>query len=298
MEQQVIIGVDVGGTKIMTGAITADGKVIGKPYTLPTGGEDKKELIMGRIFESINAVISENKIDSENIKGIGVGCTGPLDIKKGLILECPQLPDMHFFPIQKTIEDKYKIPVYLNNDANALILGESIWGAGKGNSSVLGFTLGTGLGCAIVLNGKLLLGANESAGEVWISPYNEGTIEDVVCGGGISRIYQKFTNQNISSKEIAQLARSGNAEAAEAYKEFGRALAFAISWSVNLIDPDIIILGGSVSNAIELFVPSMDEIFKKFICPVPSGKIRIIKAELGDYAGFIGAASLAVQNNL
>jgi glucokinase len=297
MDQKAIIGVDVGGTKIMTGAITPEGKIIGKPFTIPTGGTDKKEAILGRIFESIDYTLKENNLSAQNVSGIGVGCTGPLDVKNGKILECPQLPDLHFYPLRDAIQDKYKIPVELNNDANALILGESLLGAGRGNNTVLGFTLGTGLGCAIVINKRLHLGSTESAGEVWISPYKNETIEDVVSGAGVSKLYHNLTGKKISSKEIAEIARAGNQEAIAVWKEFGKAVAFAMSWSVNLIDPDVVILGGSIANALDLFSESMEENLRKQICPVPAGKLIVVRAELGDYAGFIGAASLILQNN-
>jgi glucokinase len=292
LDKNIVIGVDLGGTKIMTGAVDTSGKIIGESFIIPTGGNDPKEMILERIYLSIDSVLKNNNLNIENIAGIGIGSTGPLDAKNGIILECPQLPNMHYFPLKKAIQEKYNIPVYMNNDANALILGESILGAGKGNNIVLGFTLGTGLGCAIVIDGKLLMGATETAGEIWTSPYGKGIIEDVVSGSGVSKIYQKLTNKNLLAKEIADLARSNDNEAINAWQEFGRALAFAMAWSINLIDPDIIILGGSISSAIDLFGETMNSFLKKNICPVPASKIKIVQAELGNKAGYIGAACL------
>lgn len=296
MDTKIIIGVDIGGTKIMTGAITPDGIPVGTPYKIPTGGSDSKEVVVARIFESIDEVIKQNNLNSDNTSGIGIGCTGPIDAKNGLILECPQLPNLHYFPLKQTIEDKYKIPVVLNNDANALILGESVWGAGKGYTSVLGFTLGTGLGCATVLNGKLLMGSTESAGEIWTSPYKNGIIEDTVSGAGLSKIYERMKGDIISGGEIAELARAGQNEAIVAFDEFGKALGYAAAWSVNLFDPEVIVIGGSIANSWELFIPAMEKAVKSFICPAPAAKLKIVKAQLGDMAGFAGAASLVVCN--
>lgn len=292
MNSKIVIGVDFGGTKIMTGAIQADGRVVGQPVTVPTAAHDEKEKIVSRVFKSIDSVISNNNLRTNDILGIGIGVTGPLDIKNGKILECPQLPTMHYFPLQKTMQEKYQVPVYMNNDANALILGESIMGAGRGNKIVLGFTLGTGLGCAIVIDGKLHMGSTDTAGEIWASPYNEGIIEDVVSGSGVSKIYSELANKNLSAKEIAELARLNDPIAIVTWEKFGKALAFAMSWSINLIDPDIVVIGGSISNAIDLFGGTMDSYLKKFICPVPASKIKIVKAELGCAAGYIGAACL------
>ena len=280
----------------MAGAVSPEGIPIGAPYKLPTGGSDPKEAVLARIFESIDGVIKQNNIKPEDIAGIGIGCTGPIDSKKGLILECPQLPDLHNFALKQTIAEKYNVPVVLNNDANALILGECIWGAGKGYNSVIGFTLGTGLGCAAVLNGKLLMGANESAGEIWTSPYGKGIIEDTVSGNGISRIYEKLKGISKPAEDIAAAAFAEEKEALDAFDEFGKALGFAAAWCVNLIDPEVIIIGGSISNSIDLFLPSMEKVLKSFICNAPAAKVKMLKAGLGDVAGYAGAASLIVCN--
>ena len=177
---KIALGVDIGGTNIRAGAVDFDVNLIGESYSIPTNATDRKELIFKRIADSVSIVISRNNIDKSAIQGIGLGCTGPLDLKNGLILQCPNLPTMDYFPLRSEIEKTFNLPVFLNNDANAMMLGESVWGAGKGSSSVLGVTLGTGFGCAIVLNGKIWVGATETAGEIWISPYRDGFIEEVV----------------------------------------------------------------------------------------------------------------------
>ncbi len=289
---KIALGVDIGGTNIRAGAVDFDGNLIGESYSIPTNATDRKELIFKRIADSVSIVISRNNIDKSAIQGIGLGCTGPLDLKNGLILQCPNLPTMDYFPLRSEIEKTFNLPVFLNNDANAMMLGESVWGAGKGSSSVLGVTLGTGFGCAIVLNGKIWVGATETAGEIWISPYRDGFIEEVVSGSGVSNLYEKLSGQKASSKAIADLALEGDLVAKSVWEEFGKAVAFALSWAINLLDPEVVIIGGSISNAMELFYPSLHDSLVKSICPVPAQKLRIVKAQLGDNAGFIGAAAL------
>jgi len=290
--ERIAIGVDIGGTNIRAGAVTPNGCIIGESFSVATGATDPKELIVGRIVEAINTVISRNKLDKQNIRGIGLGVTGPLDVKNGKILECPNLPTMDFFPLKEVIENEFKLPVFMNNDANAMMLGECFWGAGKGAATVLGITLGTGFGCAIVLDKKVLMGATETAGEIWISPYQNGIIEGVVSGKGVSLLYEKSGGQKLTAREIAALAFTGDTQAKAVWTEFGKAVAYALSWSINLIDPDVVIVGGSMANSIELFYPSMNEFLVKNICPVPAQKLRIVKAQLGDNAGFMGAAAL------
>jgi len=180
----------------------------------------------------------------------------------------------------------------MNNDANAMILGESLWGAGKGSNCVLGITLGTGLGCAVVIDNKIWMGATETAGEIWISPYKDGIIEDIVSGKGVSKLYEKLSGLKVTAKEVSARALNGDSGAKSAWDEFGKALAYALSWSVNLIDPDVVIIGGSIANAMELFYSSLNETLRKNICPVPAQNLRIVRAQLGDNAGLTGAAAL------
>jgi glucokinase len=294
-DKNIIIGVDVGGTKIQAGAIDKDGTIVCEPVTTETIGEDSSENIFNRIAGSIELVIRKSGLLPADIIGIGMGVTGPLDPESGTILECPQLPTMHFFPLRERIRKKFMLPVVMDNDANALILGESIWGAGKGHKITLGFTLGTGLGCAIVSDRRLFAGTNGLAGEIWPSPYKEETIEDLVSGRGVSAIYQRLTENTKPAKEISQLAQSGDRNAIEAWNVFGNALGFAVAWGINMVDPGIVILGGSIANSYPLFFDSMDKTVRKSVCPVPAGKTKIVKAGLGDNAGFIGSAALVIQ---
>ncbi|MEI7525053.1 MAG: ROK family protein [Mariniphaga sp.] len=289
---KIAIGVDIGGTNVRAGAVSNDGGLIGESFSVSTNATERKELILSRIVDSISRIITQNKLSISDIQGIGLGCTGPLDVKKGLILECPNLPTMDYFPLRSEIEKAFNLPVFMNNDANAMMLGEATWGAGRGASSILGITLGTGFGCAIILNQKIWMGATETAGEIWISPYGDGYIEEVVSGAGVCKLYEKLSGLKASSKQIAHLANEGDQFAKAVWEEFGKAVAFALSWSINLLDPEIVIIGGSISNAFELFYPSLYESLVKTICPVPAQNLKIVKAQLGDNAGFIGAAAL------
>jgi glucokinase len=295
MQEKPILGIDLGGTKILCGLITGEGKVIGQPYTVATGGQDPKETIVNRIFQAIHKTLAEGRKGIGEIRGIGIGATGPLDMKEGLILDCPFLPTLRDFPLSKTVEDEFGVPVYLDNDANCFGLGEYFFGAGRGRNILLGYTLGTGLGCGIVINGKIYSGATQHAGEVGTSPYLDGTIEDIVSGSGISRIYRSLSGRERSAREIAALAFDGDPEARKTWERFGEHLAYAVAWGINAIDPDIVVLGGSIIHALELFAPAMEKTLRKNICPLPAERTRVVEAELGDRAGLIGAACLVLQ---
>ena len=295
MENKIIIGVDLGGTKIMIGAVTNKGKVIGEPLKIPTKSNEQPNVIVQSITDTIEKLLKNLDKNIKSILSIGIGSTGPLDIDNGIILECPQLPTMHFFHLRNAIEEHFSVPVFMNNDANCLIYGESILGAGLNKTSVVGFTLGTGIGCAIVLDGKLLNGATGTAGEVWTSPYGDGIIEDFISGDGVVKIYKKISGQDKTSLEVHNLAKEGDKNALKTWSEFGEHLAVAIAWSVNLIDPEVVILGGSIAKAYKYFEASLEENLRKKICAEPAKKTKVVIAELGDYAGFIGAACLGLE---
>ena len=295
MIEKAILGVDLGGTKISCGIISTRGEILGKPYTIPTGGRDSEKAIINRIFSAIEKALGLARLKITDIAGIGIGATGPLDIKEGLILECPFLPTLNYFPLRKRVHEKFKIPVIMNNDANCFALGECFFGAGREYKIVLGYTLGTGLGCATVINSTIYSGATQHACEVWPSPYRNETIEHFVSGRGISRMYREFGGENLSALEIAQLAYNGDKSAKQTWEQFGEHLAYAISWGINTVDPDIVILGGSIANAIDLFAPAMEQFLRKYICPLPADRTKVVKTQLGDHAGLMGAASLVFR---
>lgn len=294
MKNRILIGVDFGGTKILTGAISGDGELLCEPFRIETNSNDAPNKIIENVTNSIEHVIKSIGVRTADVSSIGLGVTGPLDIKNGIILECPQLPTLHFYPLRKTIEQFFGLPVFMNNDANCLIYGETLFGCGVGKKIVVGFTLGTGIGCAVIIDGKIFNGATETAGEIWTSPYNDSTIEDFVSGAGISKTFKKICGQEKTALEIAVLAEKGDRNALLTWEEFGKHLSVAISWTINLLDPEIIILGGSISNAFKFFSPAMEKNLRKQICPIPSEKTKIICASLGANAGLIGAAALAL----
>jgi glucokinase len=297
MSDKIIIGVDLGGTKIMTGAITCQGIVLGTPVKVPTGGNDPAEVIVKKITDSIEKILNDLNQTISDLIGIGIGSTGPLDSETGKILECPQLPNMHFFNLRDAISKPFGVPVRINNDANCLIYGECIFGVAADKTNVVGFTLGTGIGCAVVLDKKILNGSTGTAAEIWPSPYKSGMIEDYISGAGVARMYKSISGVEKSSYEVYNLALGGDKKALQTWYEFGAHLAVPIAWSVNLIDPELVVIGGSIAAAYPFFKTSMEENLRKWICPSPAEKTKVVLAKLGDHAGFIGAACLMIDNN-
>lgn len=288
--KKVAIGVDIGGTKMKAGLVDTNGKIIGVPESIPTLAQQPGEEISQRLILLIQRMIEQ--AEGKEIVGIGIGSTGPLDIDQGIILECNNLPTLHNYPLKKKIESTFNLPVKVNNDANAMMLGEALWGAGKDIRSILGITLGTGLGAALLVNRKIIRGATGCAGEIWLSPYKDGIIEDYVSGTALSHLYQKITKKEVTGEEISKLARQKDIHALKVWEEFTHALAYALSWAVNMMDPEAVIIGGSVMHASDIFWNSMVSLFKKHICPQTAAHIQLKPADLKDDAGFMGAAAL------
>jgi len=294
MEKEVAIGLDIGGTKIKAGIVNANGHVCGTPLTIPTDSHAPAEIIINNIITLLENVIKEST-DSIVIDGIGIGCTGPVDCRRGIILDVLNLPTLNYFPLKEVVEQKFSLQVLMNNDANAMILGEAVWGAGCNAESVLGITLGTGLGCAFVTNRQIWHGYSECAGEIWTSPYKEGIIEDYVSGHAVTRLYKQYTNKELSSQDIASLARSGDEPAILVWSVFAEALAYTLAWTVNLCDPQIVVIGGSITKSADLYWTRMNELFHKYICRQTAQKISVVPASFNDDAGFIGAATLILK---
>lgn len=293
--KDIIVGIDIGGTKIMTGAINAQGDMLCDPVQVPTRGSSSAEIIFNTIVTTVDQIVEQLDIEYADLQGIGIGCTGPLDVHKGIIMQCPQLPSMHFFPLKKSMKEHFGVPVDVNNDANCLIYGETKFGVGAGKKNVLGFTLGTGIGCAVILHGQIVNGSRSAAGEIWASPYGEGTIEDFISGVGVTRIYKEISGVEKSALEVGRQATLGDEQALMAWRQFGEHLSVPMAWSINLMDPEIVILGGSITNAYPHFQTTLHECLNARICPVPGQWPKVELASLGEHAGFIGAACLMIK---
>jgi glucokinase len=260
----MIIGVDIGGTEIKAG-IVSNNKIL-KKAVLKTG-KTKKEVV-NNILKSIN------RLFSKKIKAIGVGCPGPADYEKGIIGKTPNLP-LKGVNLKKIISKKFKKRVVISNDANCFVLGEAIR---LKKRNAVGLTLGTGVGGGIVINGKLYRG-NGNAGELghctikFDGPKGiiNGDLESYISAKAIRRDYGKSPDRLKSGK---------------AWNSVGEKLGIGISNLINAFDPDVIVLGGGISRAFNLFKNGMNkEINKRAIRKVP-----IVKGK--EDSGIIGAACL------
>lgn len=278
-----IIGIDLGATNIR-GAVVS-GKAIGdvKAKRINTKGTEQE--VLEDVFEIADHLISND------IKAIGIGVPGVVDIKEGIVYDVQHIPSWEEVHLKHILQDKYQIPVFVNNDANCFALGEYYFGADNKADNVVGLTIGTGLGAGIIINKKLYAGQNCGAGEFGMVDYLEHNIEYYSSGSFFSNVY------GLSGEDVFNKANAGDEESSKLYAELGTHLGNAIKLIMYTYDPELIIFGGSVQLAYEYFKKSMWERIKTFAYSKSTERL-IIKRGTLDNAAVVGAAALYYDANL
>lgn len=319
MNKDYYIGVDIGGTKVLSALVDSKGKMINK-VQVPTEADKGEEVIISNTVNSIKQVIENSEIKKSKVKRIGVGSPGPLDIKKGMIIENSNLSWSNV-PIVKILEKIIGIPVILENDANAAALGENLFGAGKDADNIIYITISTGIGGGIIIDRNIFHGGKGNAGEIGHmtlvpdSNYqcgcgNYGCFEAVASGTAIARrgkevltknkdsLIVKYSNNKadlIDAPLIAKAARDGDREAIEIYQLTGRLLGVGIANIVNLFDPEIVVLGGGVMHSKDLFYSELNDSLKERALQYNLKNLEIKEAKLGKDTGVMGAVAVAMN---
>lgn len=282
MEDKTIIGVDIGGTNIRVGKVHRNNSIIDlySQQITSTGSEQK---VVDEIITSVY------KTFNDSVLGIGVGVPSVVDVKNGIVYDVQNIPSLKEVYLKKILEEEFKVPAYINNDANCFVVGEKYFGIGKNYKDIVGVILGTGFGSGLYTNDKLYLGANCGAGEFGMLPYKDSNYEKY-CSG------QFFTkNLNTTGEEIYKRAVNGEKAALEIFNEFGQNIGYAISAIILTLDPEIIILGGSVSKAYEYFKNSMKDVLNNFPYQNSIKKLKIVASKLNQVS-ILGAAALYFEN--
>lgn len=279
--KQYTIGVDIGGTNMK--AALFDGKEVISDYLLATP-KDNLEHFMIMLFALIEPLIEKAKTEKIKIKGIGLGIAGILDIKEEKIIECPNIPILDGIGLADLLWKKTGLPVKIDNDSNCFLRGEMKIGAGQKYKNVYGIIIGTGIGGAWWLNDEIYQGSHRGAGEPG------RMIIDLDNDIELEKAYQKLSQNNPAN--LAEEAYRGDNLAEKSYEEIGRCLGIAFANIVNLIDPEIFIVGGSVVESSDLFFSKIKKTMRAYVMHPEAKKIKIIKGKLGQEAGAIGAALL------
>ncbi len=301
-----ILAADVGGTNIRTALLNSEGDIL-KSLKRPTLAYKGKDAVINRLVQMLHDTLKDSNVSMVRVKGIGIGFPGPLDIKTGTVFNPPNLMGWQVVVLKDILEQELGKSVVLENDANAAALGEFWKGAGRGTNSLVCLTLGTGVGGGVVLEGKVWHGAKGIAGEIGHTTMvkngrkcgcgNRGCLEAYCGSSGIITTLKELLERNhlkpkevITLEKIDEWARQGDQIAQKAIRQTGITLGICIANVANLLNPEMIVLSGGITNLGErLFYPIHQEV-KKRALPRATEGLKIVKAELGDYAGIIGAA--------
>ena len=277
------IGVDLGGTKFEAARIGFDQKArIESSHKVGVNAQMSSEELTAKLVECIAAVWNEDVV------AIGVGVPGLVNLESGTILDIQNLPAWSDTPLADLLYQEFDRPVVLDNDVNAFTLGVQNYGCGRGINDLVGVSLGTGLGCGLVLSGQLYRGLLSGAGEVGMLPYRDGIIESYAGSFLFSRDFQS------SGKDIHQEARAGDTMAIRAFEEFGMHLGKAVKIIMFTYAPQAIVFGGSLSKAYDLFKDAMLHEISDF--PYPEQlKRTMISVEEQEGMALIGAACLCID---
>ena len=300
------IGLDIGGTKcaISTGE-SADGKIkILSREEFPTAGLSWQQVLeeFARRIENHNT--TQPPYHNTTITSIGISCGGPLDSKRGVIMSPPNLPGWDDVPVVKFFEDRFHVPTAVQNDANACALAEYLYGSGRGVRNLVFMTFGTGLGAGIIIDGKLYSGSNDNAGEIGhirLAPtgpvgYNkEGSAEGFCSGAGMARLAKIRKGLDLTTKELFARVRAGDPDCTEVFRESAEKLATILAFTIDILNPEVIALGGVFMRNADLFMPVVDTILDCEALPLARKVCRIVPAELGENIG--DYAALAVASN-
>lgn len=313
MREELAIGIDVGGTKVRAGLVDARGKVFAGAE-LSVG----KERSSKEVSEKAARLAGELMRGSEGeVEAVGCGVPGIVDFREGVVRASPGFPGWRDEPMRGMISGALGRPVFMDNDANMHAVGEARFGAGRGCENVIVLTLGSGIGAGLILGGKLFRGDEGFAGEVGHvvlepegPPCNcggRGCLELFAAARSFELIETRLSGEEASTlrgalggkgpdpASAAILAREGNEAALRLWEEFGRALGVGIATVVNVLGVETFVIGGGISRSLDLFAEHARRSALSHTYVRHEGSLRLIRAELGDDAGIIGAACQALS---
>jgi glucokinase len=280
MNCDAIVGVDLGGTHVRAGRIR-DGKVESR-VSRPISGASSARVVLGEVFNAIDAVLDGD------VGGIGFCVPSVVDVDRGVVYSVTNIPSWREVPLKDELERRFGLRSFINNDANAFAIGELHFGKGRGYRNLVGIVVGTGLGAGVVINGRLYSGANCGAGEIGNIAYRGSTLESWCSGTFLRRA------SGMDGATVYDRAGEGDRSAQEVFASLGTALGDAIQIVLYTYDPEIVILGGSVTRAYPLFEQAMRERLRSHAFPHALNRLQIARTETADVA-LLGAAAIYID---
>ena len=309
------IGIDVGGTNVKIALVDGDGKII-YSNSVPTYAQMGYEYTVNNIKQAIKDLMKETNTESKDIQGIGFDFPGQVDCKTGVVKNAPNIPGWVNVPIAQMIEDEFHIPTRIDNDVRCAALGELKFGAGRGCENFVCITVGTGIGSGLVINGKVVRGAANAAGEIGHIKLqmedgplcgcgDSGCLEAFASGPSIVAMAQEYLKGGKSAKFrelagdgeitpyiVAKAAEAGDPVAKRIFEKMGYYIGMGLTSVINLLNPEKIIIGGGVAECGELLLDPIRRTINDRAMKVQREAVEIVPAELGNSAGVIGASML------
>ena len=316
----LVAGFDIGATSIDLGIADLSGKVLAR-YTENASIKDGPIKILGRVCSLLEKMLMDHSLSFEKMKGIGIGVPGPVDFSVGTVVSPPIMPGWDCYPIIQTVQQWFpSANVVIDNDVNVMALGEIYQGAGQGVDNLIFIKIGTGIGAGIVCEGKIYRGSNGCAGDighigvdnsVTMCPCgNKGCLETIAAGpaiaeralkvaqAGNSPILLKCYEKNgkvLRAEDVGYASREGDTLAIEVIQESGRLIGDVLASLVNFYNPEMIVIGGGVSNLGNMLLSSIRQSVLHRSLPLATRNLQIVFSEIGADAGVIGALNLAMD---
>lgn len=314
----IYAGIDLGGTSIKGALVDSNGKILAQK-SIPTGGERKNRYVVEDMAQLVLDLLESEHLTQDDIKSVGIGSPGSIDEEKGEVVFAGNFADFKHVPMVSIMKERIKVPVYLNNDANVAALGESMFGAGHGSKNAVLITLGTGLGGGVIIDGKIFSGYYYGGAElghqvivahgVQCTCGRHGCWEAYSSATGLIRMArtraflhpESLLNRmednlaNLNAKDVFDAADAGDVFAQDACEEYYDYLAIGIGNTINVFQPEYVIIGGGPSARREKLIEPLK---KRLINEVfgHTMNTELVIASLGNSAGVIGAAMLGVMN--
>jgi glucokinase len=272
-----VVGIDLGGTNVRAGLVEEDRLLEVAASAIPS--DRSQEEVLEAFFGLVDKVVRPG------VLGIGVGVPSVVDLKTGVLYDVQNIPAWKEVPLKALLEARYRVPAYVNNDANCFAVGETYFGKARDYEHVVGLIVGTGLGAGVIANGRLYAGANCGAGEFGMIPYRDKTLEDYASGRFFKAVH------GTSGRELYERALGGDKEALAVFGEFGTHLGEAVKVILFAVDPEIIVFGGSVSKAYPFFKDRLEASVREFPYSITARNIKM-DVSTTEHIAILGAAAL------
>ena len=318
----LVLAIDLGGTKIASAIISNEGDVLARDYRL-TLADEGVEPVISRILLAIEHLVKKCKVGLSQLDSISIAAAGAIDSERGLVTSSPNLPGWHDVPLRGVVRERFGLDTFLVNDASAAAMGEHRLGVGRGTTNLIYITVSTGIGGGIIINDRLYLGTSGAAGEIGHMTIdvngprcycgNYGCLEEMASGRAIAReaIRRIRDGENsaltdivagkiedITAKEVSQAAQGGDRLALEVVSQAANYLGVGIVNVVNIFNPEMIVIGGSVAKMGELLLNPVRQLVREKAFELSAQAVPIVPAGLGDDVGLLGAAVFALEQRL